>query len=79
MAGSRLVWRLYCERKGVFKKGKKRILIVGAGDAGEVISREIIRKPDLGKLVGFVDDNKEKIGNRIHNIKVLGSCKEIND
>jgi len=79
MGGSRLVWRLYCERKGVFKKGEERILIVGAGDAGEVISREIIRKPYLGKLVGFVDDNKEKIGNRIHNIKVLGSVKEIND
>jgi FlaA1/EpsC-like NDP-sugar epimerase len=77
IGGSRLVWRIYCERDGVFKKGKERILIVGAGDAGEVISREIIRKPVLGKLVGFVDDDKEKIGKRIHNIKVLGNIKEI--
>jgi len=79
VGGSRLVWRIYCERKADFKKGKDRILIVGAGDAGEVISREIIRKPDLGKLVGFVDDDKEKIGKRIHNRKVLGNIKEIND
>jgi len=79
IAGSRLVWRLYCGGKAAFKKGKERILIVGAGDAGEVISREIIRKPDLGKLVGFVDDNKEKIGKRIHNRKVWGNIKEIND
>jgi len=79
IAGSRLIWRIYCERDGILKKGKERILIVGAGDAGEVISREIIRKPDLGKLVGFVDDNKEKIGKRIHNRKVLGNIKEIND
>jgi FlaA1/EpsC-like NDP-sugar epimerase len=79
MGGSRLVWRIYCERNGFFKKGKERMLIVGAGDAGEVISREIIRKPDLGKLVGFVDDDQEKIGKRIHNRKVLGSVKEIND
>ncbi|MCK4309309.1 MAG: Gfo/Idh/MocA family oxidoreductase, partial [Candidatus Atribacteria bacterium] len=79
VGGSRLVWRIYCERKGGFKKGEERILIVGAGDAGEVISREIIRRPDLGKLVGFVDDDKEKIGKRIHNRKVLGSVKEIND
>jgi FlaA1/EpsC-like NDP-sugar epimerase len=78
IGGSRLVWRIYCERDGVFKKGKERILIVGAGDAGEVISREIIRKPVLGKLVGFVDDDKEKIGKRIHNRKVLGNIKEIN-
>lgn len=79
VGGSRLIWRLYCERKGGLKKGEERILIVGAGDAGEVISREIIRRPDLGELVGFVDDDKEKIGKRIHNVKVLGNIEGIND
>lgn len=79
VGGSRLVWRLYCERKGALNKGQERILIVGAGDAGEVISREIIRRPDLGKLVGFVDDDKEKVGKRIHNRRVLGNVEGIND
>ena len=79
VGGSRLIWRVYCERKGSFKKGEERILIVGAGDSGEVISREIIRRPDLGELIGFVDDDMEKIGKRIHNRKVLGSVEEIND
>ena len=81
VSGSRLTWRLYCERKSSFSNGmgQERILIVGAGDAGEIISREIIKKSDLGKLVGFVDDDKEKIGKRIHNIKVLGNVEEIND
>ena len=79
VGGSRLIWRVYCERKGALNKGQERILIVGAGDAGEVISREIIRRPDLGKLVGFVDDDKEKIGKRIHNVKVLGNVERIND
>src|SRR5665648_740940 len=79
VGGSRLVWRLYYERKGAFNKGQERILIVGAGDAGEIISREIIRRPDLGKLVGFVDDDKEKVGKRIHNRKVLGNIEGIND
>ncbi|MBU4510135.1 polysaccharide biosynthesis protein [bacterium] len=79
VGGSRLVWRLYCERKGALNRGQERILIVGAGDAGEVISREIIRRPDLGKLVGFVDDDNEKIGKRIHNVKVLGNIEGIND
>jgi len=79
VGGSRLVWRLYCERKGALNRGQERILIVGAGDAGEVISREIIRRPDLGELVGFVDDDKEKVGKRIHNRKVLGNVEGIND
>lgn len=78
VGGSRLIWRIYCERKGALNRGQERILIVGAGDAGEVISREIIRRPDLGELVGFVDDDKEKIGKRIHNVKVLGNTEEIN-
>ena len=79
VGGSRLIWRVYCERKGALNRGQERILIVGAGDAGEVISREIIRRSDLGKLVGFVDDDKEKIGKRIHNRKVFGSVEDIND
>ncbi|MBU2440299.1 polysaccharide biosynthesis protein [bacterium] len=79
VGGSRLIWRVYCERKGALNRGQERILIVGAGDAGEVISREIIRRPDLGKLVGFVDDDKEKVGKRIHNVKVLGNVERIND
>jgi len=79
VGGSRLIWRVYCERKGALNRGQERILIVGAGDAGEVISREIIRRPDLGKLVGFMDDDKEKVGKRIHNVKVLGNIEVIND
>jgi len=79
VGGSRLVWRLYCERKGALNRGQERILIVGAGDAGEVISREIIKRPDLGTLIGFVDDDKEKIGKRIHDRKVLGNVEGIND
>ena len=78
IGGSRLLWRLYCEKRVRFIKGEERILIVGAGDAGEVISREIIRRPDLGKLIGFVDDDKEKVGKRIHNKKVLSSVEKIN-
>lgn len=77
IGGSRLLWRLYCEKRVRFKKREERILIVGAGDAGEIISREIIKRPDLGELIGFVDDDKEKIGKRIHNKKVLDSIEKI--
>jgi FlaA1/EpsC-like NDP-sugar epimerase len=79
VGGSKLVWRLYCEKKSGFKRGGERVLIVGAGDAGEVISREIIKRCDLGALIGFVDDDKEKIGKRIHGRKVFGRVIDIND
>ena len=79
IAGNKLIWRLYWERKSDFKRGGERILIVGAGDTGEVICREIERRKDLGKLVGFVDDDVAKIGSVIHNKKVLGSTDKINE
>ncbi len=47
--------------------------IMGAGDAGAMIVRELQRNPQLGmRVVGFFDDNKEKHGIVIHGIPVLG-------
>ncbi len=77
--GNKLAWRFYFENKVRLKKGENRILLVGAGDAGEVISREIIKRSDLGFLVGFIDDDRNKIGKIIHGKKVLGTTKDIPD
>lgn len=77
ITGNKLLWRFYYEKKLSLEKGKKRILVVGAGDAGDVISREIIKRSDLGILVGFIDDDKNKIGKSIHGKKVLGTTVEI--
>ena len=56
----------------------KRLLIIGAGDAGEMVLREINKHPELGyKIIGFIDDDLKKVGRRIHNLKVLGTRKEI--
>ncbi|MEA2016796.1 MAG: nucleoside-diphosphate sugar epimerase/dehydratase [Actinomycetota bacterium] len=53
---------------------KKRALIIGAGDAGEMIVREMIRQKDSEYMpVGFLDDDYSKIKNRIHGVSVLGS------
>ena len=79
IGGSKLIWRLYCEKKSNFKVVGEKVLIVGVGDAGEVISREIIKRCNLGTLIGFVDDDEEKIGKKIHGRKVLGRVKDIND
>jgi len=78
IAGSKLVWRLYWERKNPYKIKEERILIVGAGDAGDVICREIEKRKDLGLMVGFIDDDITKVGSIIRNKKVFGVIDDIN-
>jgi FlaA1/EpsC-like NDP-sugar epimerase len=56
----------------------RRILIVGAGAAGQMIVREIRENPSLGMIaVGFVDDDRAKRRARIDGVPVLGSHEEI--
>ena len=56
----------------------KRVLIIGAGDAGETLAREIEHRPQLGmKVVAFVDDQRAKWGSHIRGIKVCGPIGEI--
>jgi FlaA1/EpsC-like NDP-sugar epimerase len=56
----------------------KRVLIIGAGDAGEMLAREIEHRPQLGiKVAGFVDDHRVKWGSQIRGIKVYGPIAEI--
>lgn len=61
-----------------YSKDKKRLLIIGAGDAGEQIVRNIVRQKISQYLpIGFVDDDKSKQGINIHGVKVLGKRGDI--
>jgi len=52
----------------------KRVLVVGAGEAGSLVVHEMQRNPQLGLLpVGFLDDSPVKRGKWVHGIRVLGS------
>lgn len=58
----------------------KNVLIIGAGDAGEKILREIIENYQLPyKVVGFIDDDPLKKGRSIHGIPVLGNVDELEE
>jgi FlaA1/EpsC-like NDP-sugar epimerase len=51
----------------------QRVLIVGAGEAGAMIAREMRANPQLGlDPIAFVDDDPDKQGTRIRNLPVLG-------
>ncbi len=58
----------------------KRVLIVGAGSAGEMMARELMNRPNrMYQPIGFIDDDPTKKNSRIHGIKVLGNREEIPD
>ncbi|PLV55837.1 lipopolysaccharide biosynthesis protein [Thermotoga sp. SG1] len=68
---SRITWQwLTLNRKG--SPTEKRIMIIGAGDAGVSILEEFEKHPHLGKVVAFMDDSPRKIGRRIRGIPVFG-------
>nr|MBC8361500.1 polysaccharide biosynthesis protein [Candidatus Desulfatibia profunda] len=62
------------------RSGRKNLLIIGAGDCGEKIYREIRDNARLlYNVVGFLDDNSTKIGKKIHGIPVLSSISDIRE
>src|SRR3972149_948494 len=76
---SRFSERFFNELKfGSAGTRKKRVLIVGAGDAGEMIVREMIRQKNSEYMpIGFLDDDYSKIKNKIHGISVLGPISKM--
>ena len=78
VGGTRSFVRIYREVHIRRSAELKELLIVGAGNAGEMLVRDIQRNPQTGySPVGFVDDDPELAGEKIHNVKILGTVKEI--
>jgi FlaA1/EpsC-like NDP-sugar epimerase len=72
VGGARFSVRAYTERAQK-NSGQKRILVVGAGQAGTSIVRELRSNSALQYVpIGFVDDDPSKMGIKINGIKVLG-------
>ncbi|MFQ5912397.1 MAG: glycosyl transferase [Nitrospinota bacterium] len=73
VAGIRLLFRGLREYFARIRPAGKRVLIVGAGDAGEMLLRELRNNPKLDYLpVGFLDDDPEKVGREIGGVPIIG-------
>ena len=83
-AGIRMVRRVILEtmqRDDLTRRSHgmaKKVLLIGAGDAGNMVAKELSQRADLGlKIAGFVDDNPEKFNSVIQGVRVLGSSAQI--
>ncbi len=79
MALVRLVFRFASEmrlRRG--QKGNRKVLLVGAGEAGEMVLRDMLRHPEYDySPIGFIDDDPRKSALVVQGVPVLGSRNEI--
>lgn len=82
IGGARLVMRLQADSmssSSIKTKQAKRTLVIGAGDAGALVVRELQKNSELNlKPVGFLDDNPDKMLQQIHGIPVIGTLADIN-
>src|SRR4051812_25572281 len=81
MVGVRVLTRAVYERPRNAYRGRRdarSVVIVGAGDGGRLLLREILRNPGLGyRPVGFVDDDPRKRRARIDRVEVLGTTEDL--
>lgn len=83
VGGLRFTLRLLAENKSNASISKAipnahRVLVVGAGDAGAIVVREMQKNPQIGLVpVGFLDDAREKQKNKIYGVPVVGTLQDL--
>jgi len=78
VAGLRFLTRMLRERvEAGISAVRKKVLVVGAGEAGVLMFREYRHNPSMGEVVGFIDDDPLKRGETIHGVKIYGNRKDI--
>ncbi|HYH03944.1 MAG TPA: nucleoside-diphosphate sugar epimerase/dehydratase [Bacillota bacterium] len=74
----RMCIRVTAEIRPISENGQSRVLIVGAGNTGSMVAREIQQRHQQTKrIVGFADDSRAKEGQMLLGFKVLGSRKDL--
>lgn len=81
IGGSRLGWRVYrkyVSNRELPKLGQRVAVIVGAGDCGSLIAREMLQNPTSGmRPVAFIDDDPVKQKRQIQGLPVYGNTNQI--
>lgn len=79
VAGVRFFTRLFREKfRPISENRPKKVLIIGAGEAGVLVLREARNNPKTNiEVIGFIDDSPNKKNLRIQGIKILGGCSDI--
>jgi FlaA1/EpsC-like NDP-sugar epimerase len=79
LGGARLASRVLVESVRLESSRSKRVMVVGAGFAAQMVIRELTRRNSGYTAVGCVDDDRSKIGVRILGVPVLGKIDELED
>src|SRR5688572_30802084 len=81
LAGPRVLRRLQIEhsqRRHWRQPVRRRALLVGAGDAGQMVAKELAHRRDLGvDIVGLIDDDPQKLHRRIGHLTVFGTTGDL--
>lgn len=78
IGGSRFCWRVYRDRYIKPTANMKRTLIVGAGSAGTMVARQLLKNPNENLLpVGYIDDDPKKQHLDFFDLPVLGTINDI--
>ncbi|MBK7454938.1 MAG: polysaccharide biosynthesis protein [Anaerolineales bacterium] len=81
IGGSRFALRILAEQSAAPRNAlreSKRILIIGAGDAGALVARELQKSSQLNLVpIGFLDDDPAKQNHQIYGISVIGKINKI--
>ncbi len=83
IGGSRFAYRIFrrlVKGEVIRLKNSKRVLIIGGGNAGAIIIRELKMHPELNSIpVAIIDEDMYKMGKEINGVPIIGSNKDIVD